>query len=92
MTDPDINAVVAEVEQFVTTYVGAGGLGAAELQVRPSGDDNDVIKVWVDLGPTGAGIDADAWAAACEAAIAAAIPGTTKFRLQIRVESGASGA
>lgn len=87
---PDINAVAAEIEQFVTTYVGAGGLGAKELQVRPSGDDNDVIKVWVDLGAAAAGADVHAWGAACEAAIVAAIPAATKFRLQVRVEAGAS--
>lgn len=92
MTDAaaDINAVVAEVEQFVTTYVGAGGLAAKELQVRPSGDDADVIKVWVDLGAAGASADVHAWGAACEAAIRAAVPATKAFRLQVRVEAGAS--
>jgi hypothetical protein len=91
-TGADINAAVAEVEAFVTTYVGAGGLGAKELQVRPSGDDADVIKVWVDLGAAGAGVDVHAWGAACEAAIRAAVPSATAFRLQVRVETGASGA
>jgi hypothetical protein len=88
----DINAVAREVERFVSSYKGPGGLAPAELQVRPSGDDPDVIKVWVDLGATAVGVDRDAWGDACEAAIRAAIPGTAGFRVEVRVEAGASDA
>lgn len=86
----DINAVVAEVEAFLATFQGPGGWTPAELQVRPSGDDTDVIKVWVDLGTAAAGLDTEAWAAACEAAIRAAVPAAASFRVRVRVEAGAS--
>ena len=88
----DINAVVAEVEAFVTGYKGPGGLAPAQLQVRPSGDDADVIKVWVDLGAAGASTDEAAWGKACEAAIRAAVPTSAGFRVQVRVESGVANA
>jgi hypothetical protein len=84
----DINAVCPEVEAFLATYK-AGGLSPVEAQVRPSGDDADVIKVWVDLGAAGIGTDAAAWGDACEAAIRAAVPSVAGFRVQVRVETGA---
>jgi hypothetical protein len=83
----DINAAATAIDQFLATYVGPGGLKPVEVQVRPSGDDADVIKVWIDLGAAGASADKAAWAKACEAAIAKAVPAATGARLQVRVES-----
>ena len=84
----EINATAGKIEGFLATYTGQGGLAPVEVQVRPSGDDTDVIKVWIDLGAAGAGADTGAWAAACEAAIRNAIP-LGAARLQLRVETGA---
>lgn len=83
----DINAACGAVEEFLATYRGLGGLAPAEAYVHPSGDDADVIKIWVDLGQAGAGADTHAWGQACEAAIRAALD-VAPWRLQIRVESG----
>jgi hypothetical protein len=88
MTDPDINPVVGEIEAFLRSYTGSAGLAPTDLYARPSGDDVDVIKVWVDLGTAGVGTDHAAWAAACEAAIRAAIPSSAPFRIQLHVEAG----
>jgi hypothetical protein len=74
----DINAAVRAIEELLRTYEGV-----IDAQVRPSGDDTDVIKVWVDLGGTG---DPKAWAATCEQAIRAALPDAAAFRLQVRAE------
>lgn len=84
----DINSAVGDVEQFLASYAGPGGIKPAELTVRPSGDETDVIKVWVDLGPAGVAADTAAWATACEAAIRAAVPSVGPFRFEIRVEAG----
>ena len=54
-------------------------------QVRPSGDDVDVIKVWVDLGTTKT--DPDAWSKSFEDEVRKALPEAAAYRLQIRVES-----
>ena len=81
-----INETETAVEAFVRTYV-ALGVTPKDVQVRPSGDDVDVIKVWIDLGTTT--VDPRAWAHACEAAIKAAIPSSTAFRIAVRAEAEA---
>lgn len=84
MTTPDINLVSAAIDSFVHAFQH-GGASPREVQVRPSGDDVDVIKVWVDLGPTN--VDHEGWARACEAAIEKGVPGTTGYRVVVRAES-----
>ena len=79
----DINDAVTAIEKFLATY-DAGGAPAA-IQVRPSGDDVDVIKIWIDLGAKG--IDTKTWSSICEAAIRKAVPGSAAFRIQIRAET-----
>lgn len=74
--------MVTAIEQFLRAYEGV-----ADTQVRPSGDDTDVIKIWVDLGDPAA--NTQAWAATCEAAIRAAVPESAPFRLQVRAERDA---
>lgn len=79
----DINQAVAEIEALVGAFT-SGGHTPREVKVRPSGDDADHVKVWVDLG---AGVDdaaCDAWAAACKAALAKAAHG---FQVEVRAES-----
>ncbi|MBA3542207.1 MAG: hypothetical protein H0T79_21510 [Deltaproteobacteria bacterium] len=78
----DINEVVTTIESFLRSF-SARGATAVSTQVRASGDDVDVIKVWVDLGPASAEI-AD-WTTECEAALAK-IPGASEFDVQVRVE------
>jgi hypothetical protein len=78
----DINEVVTSIEEMLRTHDGV-----VACQVRPSGDDVDVIKIWVDLGY--ATVDRRAWAASCEAAIRAAIPASQPFRLMIYAERDA---
>lgn len=82
----DINTTALEVEEFVRGYIAAG-IAPKDLQVRPSGDDVDVIKVWIDLGA--ANVDTQAWAEDCEAAIVKAIPGAAAFKIAVRVEAEA---
>jgi hypothetical protein len=72
----DINATAIAIEQFLRDYEGV-----AELQVRPSGDDVDAIKIWIDHAGTPS-FDA----AACERAIRAAVPDAAPYRLQIHAE------
>ncbi len=80
----DINKAALEVEAFVRGYT-ASGVTAKDVQVRPSGDDVDVIKVWVDLGTATA--DPKAWARDCEAAIKKAVASAGSFQLSVRVEA-----
>jgi hypothetical protein len=84
----DINTTSTAIEAFLATYRGVGKLAPVESHARPSGDDADVIKVWIDLGPAGAAADTDAWGKACEAAIRAGVD-VGAFRIEVRVESGA---
>jgi hypothetical protein len=79
-----INEAVAAIEKFLLTYDGGSGKPIA-VQVRPSGDDVDVIKIWVDLG-NAKKIDTDAWERACAAAIREALPDTQAYKLQVRAE------
>ena len=81
-----INEAVTAIEELLDTYSG-GGAKPLAIQIRPSGDDVDVIKIWVDLGV--ARVDLAAWEKACEAAIREAIPGAAAFRLQLRAERDA---
>jgi hypothetical protein len=80
----DINQAVAAVEGFVTGFVDAAGHQPVEVRTRPSGDDADHIKVWVDLGAGVNDAACDAWAAACKAA-ANQLAG--RFTLEVRAES-----
>ena len=78
-----INDAVIAIEGYVGK-LALRGAKPVDLQVRASGDDVDVIKVWVDLGPSS--VDPVDWATACEAAIKQAIPGAAAFRVQVRAE------
>ncbi len=80
----DINQAVQKVEAFLTSYAGHGGKKAKEIRVRPSGDDQNEIKVWVDLGGGVSDDACEAWAAQC-AKDAAASAGS--FQLHVRAES-----
>ncbi len=82
----DINRAVAAIEAFAKTFTSAGAT-AAEIQVRPSGDEVDVIKVWADLADPQ--VDTATWAKALEAAILAKVPEAKGFTLAVRVEAGA---
>lgn len=84
MSKPDINLVSAAIDSFVRAYQ-ADDVTPKEVQVRPSGDDVDVIKVWVDLG--GAKVDHEAWRSELEAAINKNVPGASDYRVVVRAES-----
>lgn len=80
----DINQAAQKVETFLAGYAGVGGKKAKEVRVRPSGDDANHIKIWVDLGP---GVDdktCDAWAEQCKTDAKAA---AGSFTLEVRAES-----
>lgn len=80
----DINQAAQKVEEFLASYAGHGGKKAKEIRVHPSGDDQNEIKVWVDLG-AGVGDDVcEAWAAQCQKDAAAA---AGSFALHVRAES-----
>jgi hypothetical protein len=76
-----INEAVTAIEKLL-----AQQSGIVSSQVRPSGDDVDVIKVWVDLGDSKS--DPDAWAKKFEAEIRKHVPGAAPYRLQVRAETG----
>jgi hypothetical protein len=78
-----INEAVTAIENALRNYDG-GGAKPVAVQVRPSGDDIDVIKIWVDLGDSKA--DREVWGTACEAALRTAVPGASAFKLQVRAE------
>jgi hypothetical protein len=80
-----INDAVVAIENFLLTYDGGAGKPAS-VQVRPSGDDINVIKIWVDLGD-GKRVNTDAWERACAAAIREALPDTQAFQLEVRAET-----
>ncbi|MBA3453871.1 MAG: hypothetical protein H0T42_12320 [Deltaproteobacteria bacterium] len=80
----DINTTATAIEAFVQHYIAAG-VAPKEVQVRPSGDDLDVIKVWIDLGS--AKVDVQAWARECEIAIEQHVPDAAAFQIAVRVES-----
>ena len=61
------------------------GRSILSAQVRPSGDDVDVIKVWVDLGTTK--IDPHEWAKNFEEQVRKELPDAAAYRLQIRAET-----
>ncbi len=84
MTKPDINLVSAAIDGHVRAFKFADE-APREVQVRPSGDDVDVIKVWVDLGPTKT--DLEAWSRACEDDVNKNVPGATDYRVVVRAES-----
>jgi hypothetical protein len=81
-----INEAVVAIEKFLLTYDGGGGKPVS-VQVRPSGDDINEIKVWVDLGPSKRGVDPDAYERACAAAIREALPEVSTFKLDVRAEA-----
>jgi hypothetical protein len=80
----DINEAAQKVEAFLASYAGHGKRTAKEVRVRPSGDDYDAIKVWVDLGSGVSDADCEAWAAQCTKDAAGVSGG---FELQVRAES-----
>ena len=81
-----INEAAEAIEKFLLTYDGGSGKPVA-VQAHPSGDDVDVIKIYVDLG-SGKKVDTDAWEKASAAAVREALPETQAYRLQVRAETG----
>lgn len=80
-----INEAIAAIEKFLLAYDGGSGPPVA-VQVRPSGDVIDEIKVWIDLGPV-RGVDIDAYERACAAAIRGAVAAAAPFKLDVRAEA-----
>ena len=79
-----INEAVVAIEKFLLTYDGGSGKPTS-VQVRPSGDDINTIKIHVDV--SAARVDAAAWERAAAAAIREALPDTQAFQLEVRVET-----
>ena len=76
-----INEAVSAIEKVLKAQTGV-----TSAQVRPSGDDVDVIKVWVAV--VDAKVSVDVWAKEIEAEIRKQVPGASAFRLQVRAEVG----
>jgi len=72
-----INEAIAAIEKLLESMSVI-----KSAQVRPSGDDVDVIKVWVDLGSSK--LDPDAWAKNLEVELA---KHAAPFRVQVRAET-----
>ena len=75
-----INEAVTAIEKLLLSKAGV-----VSAQVRPSGDDVDVIKIWVDLGASK--VDTDAWAKSLDTEIRKHAPDTLPYRLEIRAET-----
>jgi hypothetical protein len=80
----DINEAAVAVEGLVNGFADKAGKKAREVRVRPSGDDAQAIKVWVDLGPGVSETACATWATELKASIGKAAAGYT---LEVRVES-----
>ncbi|MBA3464869.1 MAG: hypothetical protein H0T46_33355 [Deltaproteobacteria bacterium] len=83
----DINRAVSAIDAFVKTFESSGAK-PVEVQVRPSGDDVNCIKIWVDLGSSK--VDTGAWAKALEAAVKKSVSDASGFELAIRAEADAT--
>jgi hypothetical protein len=81
-----INDAVEAIASFLATYDGGTGKPTA-VQVRPSGDNIDEIKIWIDLGAKKRGVEPDAYERACAAAIREALPQLSPFKLDVRAEA-----
>jgi hypothetical protein len=81
----DINGAVSAIEAFVKGFAFSGAT-PVEVQVRPSGDDIDVIKIWVDVGS--AKVDTEAYAEALEAGVKKNVKEAAAFKLSVRAEAG----
>jgi hypothetical protein len=81
-----INEAVTAIEKFLLGYDGGSGKPVA-VQVRPSGDDINVIKIWIDLGTAKRGTDPESYERAAAAAIREALPETSPFKLDVRAET-----
>lgn len=77
-----INEAVTAIEKLLASMSVV-----VASQVRPSGDDVDVIKVWVDLGETK--LDPSAWKASFERDIRKLVPGAAPYRIEVHAETGA---
>jgi hypothetical protein len=75
-----INQAVAAIEEVLSS-----ASSITSWQVRPSGDDVDVIKIWVELDDPK--LDTDAFAKQLEAELRKQVPGAAAFRLHVRAES-----
>ena len=75
-----INEAVIAIEKLLESKAGI-----VSAQVRPSGDDVDVIKIWIDLGAST--LDADVWAKSLDTEIRRQLPDTLPYRLEIRAET-----
>ena len=82
----DINGAVSAIEAYVKGFAFSGAT-PVEVQVRPSGDDIDVIKIWVDLGSSK--VDTHAYAAALEEGVKKNVTEAAAFKLNVRAEVGA---
>ncbi len=80
-----INEAAAAIEKFLLTYDGGSGPPVG-VQVRPSGDVIDEIKIWIDLGPV-RGVDIEAYERACAAAIRDSVAEASAFKLDVRAEA-----
>ena len=76
-----INEAVTAIEKVLESTSGV-----VASQVRPSGDDVDVIKVWVDLVDTK--IDTATWKKTFEADVRERVPGAAPYRIEVHAESG----
>jgi len=81
----DISGAVSAIEAYVKGFAFSGAT-PVEVQVRPSGDDIDVIKVWVDLGTSK--VDTHAYAEALEDAVKKNVKEAAGFKLSVRAEAG----
>jgi hypothetical protein len=76
-----INEAVTAIEKVLASM-----RDVAASQVRPSGDDVDVIKVWVNLGESRN--DPVAWGKTLEADLRKQVPGAAPYRIEVRAETG----
>lgn len=68
----DINEASKVVESFLNAHFGDAAVRPLTLQVHPSGDDKDEIKIWMNFGEMAKDLDTDDIADTAIAALRAA--------------------
>lgn len=87
----DIYEAIRTIETFLETYgekyAGPGTWAPAETKIVPSGDENDTIKIWFNLGDGIAETEVEPMRAAFVKDVTAAHPGLKSFTLSVRAEA-----
>jgi hypothetical protein len=84
----DINQAVSTVEAFVESYAkSTAGWKPTEVEIRPSGDEQNTIKIWINFGASVKAEDLTVLKQQFLDALEAAHPEVRSFSLTLRAEA-----